>query len=333
MISAHIGVIGAGLIGGSICRTLSTAGYEHISVTSASQETRDEVTQAGFHVVATVQELVQVSDIVFVCVPLTIQMDVFDQILEAVNAAGKKGLIVTDVSSVKGDEARMATQKFSDAGIVFIPGHPMAGTEKSGFSASSDSLFAGATWVLCPPAGNGAEWLSIARLVLAMKAKLSLLTINQHDSAVASISHLPYVVAAALLHVLPSGDERSLALRLAAGSFRDGTRVAASEPWLSASMVNFNKENVASLLRETGEAITSLIAALEENDTSAVQNFFTEANVRRTEYESVKASHASHRHIFHGDSVTPECINECQRGALITYIAESGDSWTITFES
>lgn len=328
-----VGVIGAGLIGGSICKSLRAAGASNIVVFSQSDSTRDEVRNDGFAVVESIQDLVAVADVVFVCVPLSAQMKVFREVADAVTTLSRSNLIVTDVSSVKGDEAKEAMALFTEVGVSFVPGHPMAGTEFSGFSASTSDMFARATWVLCPKVGDGTEWERVAQLVMAMKAKVSLIDIGDHDAAVASISHLPYVLAAALVNVLPDDEGRQLALRLAAGSFRDGTRVAGSEPWLSASMIEFNKANVSRLLRQTTKSLEGVISALESGDDDKVLQFFAQAQQGRHDYEAMKASSTSHKQRFPAVSVTRRCVNECQRGSLITGIEASEDQWTVIFEA
>ena len=328
-----VGVIGAGLIGGSICKSLRVAGTSNIVVFSPSDSTRTEVQNDGFAVVDSINNLVAAADVVFVCVPLNAQMKVFREVAEAITSLSRSNVIVTDVSSVKGAEAEEATALFAGVGASFIPGHPMAGTEFSGFSASTPDMFAGATWVLCPKIGDGTEWERVAQLVLAMKAKLSLVDVAHHDAAVASISHVPYVLAATLMNILPDDESRQLALRLSAGSFRDGTRVAGSEPWLSASMVDFNKRNVARLLRDANRTIEDVVASLESGDDEKVLQFFARAQQGRREYEAVKASSTSQEQKFPAVSVTRRCVNECQRGSLITGIEASEDLWTVMFEA
>lgn len=333
VMSAHIGVIGAGLIGGSICKSLRAAGVSNIVVFSPSNSTRTEVHNAGFAVVNSIQDLIAEVDVVFVCVPLNAQMKVFREVAEAIASLARSNVIVTDVSSVKGAEAEEATTLFAGVGASFIPGHPMAGTEFSGFSASTPDMFAGATWVLCPTIGDGTEWERVAELVLAMNAKLSVVDVADHDAAVASISHVPYVFAATLMNILPEDEGRQLALRLSAGSFRDGSRVAGSEPWLSASMVDFNKRNVARLLRDANSTIEDVIASLESGDDEKVLQFFTRAQQGRRDYDAVKTSSMRVEQKFPAVSVTRRCVNECQRGSLITGIEVSEDLWTVTFEA
>jgi len=328
-----VGVIGAGLIGGSICKSLRAAGASDIVVFSQSDSTRDEVRNDGFEVVESIQDLVAVADVVFVCVPLNAQMKVFRELADAITTLSRSNLVVTDVSSVKGDEAKEAMALFADVGASFIPGHPMAGTEFSGFSASTSDMFAGATWVLCPKLGDGTEWERVAQLVLAMNAKLSLIDIGDHDAAVASISHIPYVLAATLMNLLPGDEGRQLALRLAAGSFRDGTRVAGSEPWLSASMIEFNKNNVVRLLRQTSNSLEDVVVALESGDDDKVLQFFARAQQGRRDYDAVKASAASIEQKFPAVSATRRCVSECQRGSLITGIERSEDLWNVMFEA
>ncbi len=328
----RVGVIGAGLIGGSICKSLRRAGVNSITVFSQSESTQSRVRADGFAVVSSVTELVSTSDVVIVCVPLDVQMDVFRSVAEAVTSTSRSDVIITDVSSVKGAEARDAIALFAQAGATFVPGHPMAGTEFSGFQASTDDMFQGATWVLCPERASVDVVGSLVELILLTGARVSLLDIDSHDAAVGSISHLPYVAAASLANVLSASHIQNLALQLSAGSFRDGTRVAGSEPWLSASMVNFNRAEVLRLLDVFQGEIEKMIAALRDDNNDQVLQLFTSALALRRKYESVKAGGTS-RHIeWSSGEAVGSAVTACQGGALIASLTRDANVWRVVLE-
>lgn len=329
---ARVGVLGAGLIGGSICKSLRTAGVNNITVFSQSESTQSQVRADGFAVVSSVTELVSTSDVVFVCVPLDAQMDVFRSIADAVTSTSRTDVVITDVSSVKGVEARDAIALFAQVGATFVPGHPMAGTEFSGFQASTEDMFQAATWVLCPEGASVDVVGLLTELVLLTGARVSLLDIDSHDAAVGSISHLPYVAAASLANVLSASDMQNLALQLSAGSFRDGTRVAGSEPWLSASMVNFNRVEVLRLLDVFQGEIAKMISALSENDNEQVLQLFSNAHALRRKYESMKAGSSSRDIEWPSAEAIGSAVTACQSGALITSLTLDVNVWRVVLE-
>lgn len=330
--ATRVGVVGAGLIGGSVCRSLRASGVAGVSVYSPSRSTVDEVRHHGFVVVDSVRDVVAGSDVVFVCVPMGVQRSVLAEVVDAVRATGNSQVVVTDVASVKGDAAREAVDLFGSAGAAFIPGHPMAGTEESGFAASTATMFDGATWVLCPETAGPGEVLVLSQLVLAMKAKVSFLDIESHDRGVAAVSHLPHVLAATLVNSLPGGDEGELALRLAAGSFRDGSRVAGSEPWLSASMVNLNSANVRGSLDRAVGLLSGLRDALDRGDDAAVVGFFESARSVRTAYTAAKSQTATETVSVLASDAVATLGAACADGALVSSLAVNDDTWTVTLE-
>ncbi len=327
-----VGVIGAGLIGGSICKSLRLAEISNIVVYSPSTSTQDEVRRDGFEVVDNISEIVANVDYLFVCVPLDKQMSVFREIVAAIEALPHSGIVVTDVSSVKGSDAREAVEMFKAAGVSFVPGHPMAGTESSGYSASSPHMFAGATWVLCPDDVPGGSLLGLMQLVHIMGARISLLDIATHDAAVAAISHVPYVAAAAVANLLTSTDVSAVALQLAAGSFRDGTRVAASEPWLSTSMVTFNRGEVQRLLKVLQDDIANLSDALTQGNDADVQRFFQRGQAVRQQYEAAKSPPQQITVSCTFDNAEQVLMKQCVAGGLIRLIEIEENEWTVMID-
>jgi prephenate dehydrogenase len=151
---------------------------------------------------------------------------------------------VTDLGSVKRSVVAELEAAF---GGRFVGGHPMCGTERSGHAATDPTLFAGARWALCVEAGTELpRWLRVAEVALAVGAAVVPVTAAEHDDAVAAISHVPHLLAAAL--AAAAADAGPLALALAAGSFRDGTRVIGSDPAFVTAMVEGNAVPTAEAL-------------------------------------------------------------------------------------
>ncbi len=249
-----VAVIGLGLIGGSLLRALAAhghhvAGYDIGPQTreaaralakaaalppSADPATRSIAFKGQWRVAESIPEVIEGAELVVLAVPLPAIPGVLPEL------AGHPGLI-TDVTSVQGPVRDLL------AGHRFVGGHPMAGKESSGFLASAPDLFDGCAWVLClePDSTDLTDWLSLARLYTGLGARVVPVTAADHDRAVAEISHVPHLLAAALSTVLAGNP---LAGSLAAGSFRDGTRVAGTRPELIAAMGGGNAPAVRQVL-------------------------------------------------------------------------------------
>lgn len=247
----RIAVIGLGLIGGSLLRALGAAGHEVVGY-DAAPATCALAREAGFRVAGSVAEAAAAGDVTVLAVPLPVLPRVVAEL------AGYDGL-VTDVTSVKGPVRDLLR------GFRFVGGHPMAGKETSGFAASDGGLFDGCAWVLCLEPGETAldDWLLLARLFTGMGARVVPVTAAEHDTAVARISHVPHLFASVLAAQV-SADP--LAGALAAGSFRDGTRVAATRAELTAAMCGGNRDAVRDELRRLIGELETMAAALEAPD-------------------------------------------------------------------
>lgn len=267
-------MIGLGLVGGSLLRALAAAGHHVLGfdtdpATRATARTAaaQAPAKARWQITGTVADAVHPpdgrrADLVVVAVPLPAVGPVFDEIA----ATGYAG-IVTDVTSVKGSVRDMAATRLRRGGQAlasFVGGHPMAGRETSGFGAADPRLFDDCAWVLCLDSETSlADWLELVALFTALGARVVPATADEHDRAVAAVSHVPHLLAAALAARI--GDDR-LAATLAAGSFRDGTRVAASSPQLIATICGGNADRVRETLDEVLADLAQARAALDAPD-------------------------------------------------------------------
>jgi prephenate dehydrogenase len=248
---ATIGIVGLGLIGGSLARRLAPD-HDVLSY-DLDPSTRDAARSAGLAVAESVVDCARGRDLVVVAVPLP----AFASVLPAVGG----GAVVTDVASVKGPALAAARA----AGVRWVGGHPMAGTERSGFGAADARLFDGAAWVLCLEDDTDLTgWLAVARLATGLGCRLVPATAAGHDAAVARISGLPHLLALTLARA--GADGGPLALALAAGSFRDGTRVAGTRPELITALCEGNR---AALADVAAAAAADLAAAAEALRTEA----------------------------------------------------------------
>jgi prephenate dehydrogenase len=263
-----IAVIGLGLIGGSVLRALARAGhavwgYDADPATRATARTAaaQAPPAARWQVAGTVRDAVAHADLVVLAVPLP----AVDEALSEVVAAGYAGL-VTDVTSVKGPVREVVAQRLRLAHsrlAGFVGGHPMAGREVTGFAAADPDLFAGCAWVLClEPDTSLGDWLTVADVVTRLGARVVPSTADEHDRAVALISHVPHLLAAALAAAVTD----PLARALAAGSFRDGTRVAARPPHQIAAICGGNAAAVGPALAAIRGALAEAAAAVDSAD-------------------------------------------------------------------
>lgn len=231
------GVVGLGLIGGSIFKGLIQAGYDVVGV-SKSQE--------GDNIYKTYDILTD-CDVVFVCSPMNRVLNILDDLEHFLHPE----TIVTDVCSLK----EFVCKKHRP--YNFIPSHPMAGTERQGFENSFPELFRGARWAITPYYDTvGIEVLET--IIKRLGAKPVITTSEEHDEAVALISHMPMVISQALF---AAARDNSLALELASSGFRDMTRLAMSNTEMAEDMVSMNSGNIEhailKLYRSVGDLITS----------------------------------------------------------------------------
>lgn len=227
-----IGVIGLGLIGGSIFKDLRKLGYETIAVS---------LSQVGDGIYKN-YDVLKSCEIIFVCSAMNKTLEILDKLEEVLSPE----TIVTDVCSLK----RFVCSK--ERPYKFIPSHPMAGTEHQGFENSFEGLFKGANWVLTPVFGNDEKLVGIIK---QLGAKPVITTPEEHDEAAALISHMPMVIAQAIFKTAANNE---LALEIAASGFRDMTRLAMSNVEMANDMVQMNSDNIQTSILKLYKSIGDL---------------------------------------------------------------------------
>ncbi|TSE00676.1 prephenate dehydrogenase [Skermania sp. ID1734] len=271
-------VLGLGLIGGSVLRAAVAAGrtaFGYNRSDGAVRAARGDGFDASTDLAAVLDRAAAASALIVIAVP----MPAVDAVLAAI-AEHAPDCPLTDVVSVKG--AITAAVQAHDLSRRFVGGHPMAGTAESGWEASFAELFADAAWVVETHPGVDPEvWTQVARLAVLCGAVVVPAQAREHDLAVARVSHLPHVLAEALASAGANGGD--LALGLAAGSFRDGTRVAGSAPELVRAMCEANSTALVHALDETLDALTQARSALA--DRSSVADLVTAGHQARQRYE------------------------------------------------
>lgn len=250
---AGVCVVGLGQIGGSLLRAAAAAGHQVWGAAQSSADGAAAVTD-GFHVLPSVEDAVgRAADedaLVLIAVPLPAVPDVLHKVNELAVTVR-----LSDVVSVKAPVADMV-HRYAPR-TRYVGGHPMTGTEGSGWQSGSAEMFRKAPWVLTVDKGTDVEvWADFARLAIECGSHVVPTSATEHDLAVARISHLPHILAAILASSGAEGG--ALAMALAAGSFTDGTRVAASAPELVRAMCEGNRD---ALLEALDDALGRLGAA------------------------------------------------------------------------
>jgi prephenate dehydrogenase len=271
--TAHIAnVVGLGLIGGSVGKALRARGWKvqgvDTDVARLDQAMRvGAVDTSGLHPDAS---------ITFVATPVKAAPGAIRQAL-----AETSGL-VTDVGSVKApivsaiDDPR------------FLGGHPMAGSEQEGLSGADGEMFEGAVWVLTPtPATSDAVFGSVASVVASLGAEVVALPPDRHDALVAVVSHVPHLTAATLMSLADArAEEHAALLRLAAGGFRDMTRIASGHPAIWPDICEENRDAILSGLDGLIAGLSSVRSIVAGGDRDALTTMLTRARAARANLPS-----------------------------------------------
>jgi cyclohexadieny/prephenate dehydrogenase len=278
-----LAVIGIGNLGSSVARAVRKYGaVERVIAADLSSEAlkrAEELKLADAYYDAPSKAVAQ-ADVVVLCTPL----GAFGAIAKAMAPHLKPGAVVTDVGSVKGAVVAAAGPHMP-ASVAFVPGHPIAGTEKSGPDAGSSDLFVGRYWILTPDETTDRAavakvtelWTRCGAIVEEMKAEY-------HDKVLAVTSHLPHLIAYTIVGTAfdLEGQEQQDVIRFSAGGFRDFTRIAGSSPIMWRDIFLNNREAVLEMLQRFSEDLSYLQRAIRWGEGDKLQDLFTRTReVRR----------------------------------------------------
>ena len=259
-----VGIVGLGLIGGSIAKRLVATGSCKVYAYNRHQTMYSEARALGITCVESVADLARMQpNVLILCNSLASMPEVLGEISRGIN---KQRTTLTDVGSVKG----LVREQVKAAGLgdCYIGAHPMAGSEFTGWQASSAELLRGALWaVSVDESSDFWRFLAILRVIVNLCGNRALvLNDSIHDASAALISHMPHVVSTALANVLCENENRNVALQMSAGSWRDMTRVALTDPNRTRAMVVENRRNVADLLGSVIAELSFAKKMLEGSD-------------------------------------------------------------------
>ncbi len=275
--------IGFGLIGGSIAKSLKRIAPKiRISVYDPDQRSLEQAQKDGIcdAIMGDINAGIPAYDIVFLCAPVLENERILQNLRFSCNYDG----IITDVGSVKAKIVSIAqTVGFSNC---FIGGHPMAGKERFGYRSASDSLYQDAYFLLTPAKDVPDHKITFLKeLLSAMGARPMVISPEHHDVLVSAISHLPHLAAYSLVNLVKDADEKDGLMKLlAAGGFKDITRVASSSPDMWEQICMDNLGNIEDMLERYIGILKELQTLLKDKNGSALHAFFEKAKTYRDSF-------------------------------------------------
>ncbi|MCZ6719194.1 MAG: prephenate dehydrogenase/arogenate dehydrogenase family protein [Gammaproteobacteria bacterium] len=280
----RLAIVGVGLIGGSLARALKRAkACEYVVGCARDRERLKKAVALGVidEFNTDVGSAVRGADMVVVATPLGTTKAVFQSMAGQLNADA----IVTDAGSAKEQVVAAARAFLNRHFRLFVPGHPVAGTEKSGVEASCAELFEGHRVILTPL--DETDAIAVERVQMMWEktgAEVVTMGAERHDRLLAATSHLPHVLAYSLVDCLTRMDERQDIFRFAAGGFADFTRIASSSPRMWHDICFANRDNLVRMLEQFGAHLEEIKDAIRRDDSQAVMEVLTRAKAARDDY-------------------------------------------------
>lgn len=298
----RVAIIGLGLIGGSLARALKQQDLcETIVGCARSQETLEKALQLGF-----VDEgfldpsaAVEQADLVILSMPI----GATKVVLQAIKANIGESTIITDAGSVKASVIQDAKQVFGEVPAKFVPGHPIAGSEKSGVQAGYAELFKDHKVILTPLGHTDEQALNkVKALWLAVGSEVLLMDAYYHDRVLAATSHLPHLLAFSLVDTLSKEGENLEIFRYAAGGFRDFSRIASSDPFMWHDIFVANNDAIVTILDKFIHDLDELRSAINNQKRAYMLSVFTRAKEARDHFSELLAKQAD-KTIMQSDTV------------------------------
>lgn len=286
-------VVGLGLIGGSLARALVAAGCDcEIVGVGRDVEALQQAIADGSVTAFTgdVQTACAEADLVVIAVPVL----AVEGVLREIAPVLAPHTVITDVASVKHAVVAAARAVFGAVPANFVPGHPIAGSEHSGYAASKADLFAGRKVILTPLAETSTEALALVEALWQLTgAEVLQMSVAHHDEVLAATSHLPHLLAFALVDTLSQQGESEEIFRYAAGGFRDFTRIASSDPVMWRDIFVTNGAATVKVLDKYIDDLQTLRRALLAGDAELLHTIFTRARRSRAAFLALSKQDSS----------------------------------------
>jgi prephenate dehydrogenase len=280
----QLGLIGCGLMGGSFALAMKRAGLvKRVVGYSKSPSTTERARQMGVIDVEAPSALLAVSgaDIVLLAVPVSAT----EATLKAIRHLVSKDMLIMDVGSTKRDVIDAARRVLRDNIGAFVPCHPIAGKEASGVDHAEADLYVGKQVVVTPIERTLPGHLQRAIQVWeALQCNVTRMTPESHDAAFAAVSHLPHLIAFALVNGIASQPQGQEFLQLAGPGFRDFTRIAAGEPKLWRDVLLANRQELLAQSQVFQRTLQAMEAMVEAGNADALEGFITQASNLRANW-------------------------------------------------
>ncbi|MHB1685761.1 MAG: prephenate dehydrogenase/arogenate dehydrogenase family protein [Ignavibacteriaceae bacterium] len=276
MASNKISIIGLGLIGGSIAKSLKNNSSTFIINAFDKKEVLSSAKKSKVidEELNSIEEAAG-SDFIFLCLPTDLSLKALTKLAPLVN----EKTIISDVAGVK-NVFEKKWKRLKSKGI-YIGGHPMTGKEKGGFENSEPLLFENSIYILSDTYKKESE--PLVNIIKILGARIRFLNPQLHDKIVAKVSHLPQLLAVSLVNSLPNEDEEINYLDFAAGGFRDMTRIASSNFDIWKPVVDLNSKNIVSSINLIKKRLNEIEEAVKSGDTELLEKSFETARIKRDE--------------------------------------------------
>jgi prephenate dehydrogenase len=279
-------IIGVGLIGGSIARAVrqrklseTIIGFGRDCDFANLQIAKDLSVIDGYSL--DIAEAVANAD----CIVIATPVGAIEPVFALLKPAWDDTAIYTDVGSIKSNVIVAAQRVFGYVPENLVPAHPIAGAEQSGVNASVDSLFVDKRLIITPDKATSSTAVQKIRAFWeALGSQVAVMEAEHHDAVLAATSHLPHILAFALVDMLGHKDEKSEIFQYAAGGFRDFTRIASSDPTMWRDICLANKKEIMPLIQQLKAELDKIEHLLDINDSEQLFNTFTYANKARRRF-------------------------------------------------
>jgi len=279
-------LIGVGLIGSSVARAARQHGLcQHIVAFGREQDQGNLQRAEQLGVIdafsTDIKTAVDAADCVIIATPV----GAVEAVLTALKPVWNENAVYTDVGSTKGNIVAAAEKVFRAVPANFIPAHPIAGAENSGVDAGRADLFNGKR-VIMTPLPNNADWAidKVRRFWQGLGADVSEMDVDHHDKVLAATSHLPHILAFALVDLLGRKDEQEEIFNYAAGGFKDFTRIASSDPTMWQDICLANKQHIIPLIQQLQLELDEIEKLLADDDGQQLAEIFAYANQARQRF-------------------------------------------------
>jgi prephenate dehydrogenase len=285
-----LAIIGVGLIGGSLAQSLRLAGAcKLVSGYGRNTENLEKAIELGVidEYFTDISKVILDADVIVIATPLT----TYGPLLEEISHSIKPGAVITDVGSAKKCVIEDAKKILGKNIQQFIPGHPIAGKEKSGVSASSPDLFQNHMVILTPLSENLADDIQmISSMWESCGANIVTMSVEHHDLVLAATSHLPHILAYSLVSCLAKMKEEDDIFKYSAGGFKDFTRIASSNPEMWSDICISNQNNLLQVINQYKAQLDEISGMIKIRDKKGLEDLFSKAKITRDQFVEQKTT-------------------------------------------